>query len=285
MVVPRFFVTQRITVMVNRYEILAANPDGTEGALLAFAEQKRMKLKEEVVFFADESKSRPVFSFKARQRLDVHARHDVLDEHGTPLGSFASSSAPACCAPPGTCRRRGWRPSGGSAGRSSPIIRRVWELIPYIGEVWVPFVFHFDFHDTATGAPVLVSERRKAIRDRYDVTVPDPRLDFRVAGADGGGAGRAAEPLTTSPGPAPRPGKPRGGGAVADDNRRERHLSMRIPLSILDLAPIARGETASSSIAASVELAQHAEEHGYRARLVRRAPQHADASRRRRPAC
>ena len=39
---------------------------------------------------------------------------------------------------------------------------------------------------------------------------------------------------------------------------------MRIPVSILDLAPIARGETAGSSIAASVALAQRAEEHGYR---------------------
>ncbi|MGY1804334.1 LLM class flavin-dependent oxidoreductase [Blastococcus sp. SYSU D00922] len=38
---------------------------------------------------------------------------------------------------------------------------------------------------------------------------------------------------------------------------------MRIPVSILDLAPIARGETAGSSIAASVALAQRAEEHGY----------------------
>src|SRR5687768_2862736 len=38
---------------------------------------------------------------------------------------------------------------------------------------------------------------------------------------------------------------------------------MRIPLSILDLAPIARGETAATSIAASVALAQRAEEHGY----------------------
>jgi luciferase family oxidoreductase group 1 len=38
---------------------------------------------------------------------------------------------------------------------------------------------------------------------------------------------------------------------------------MRIPLSVLDLAPIARGETASSSIAASVALAQAAERHGY----------------------
>ncbi|MGY1838902.1 MULTISPECIES: LLM class flavin-dependent oxidoreductase [unclassified Modestobacter] len=39
---------------------------------------------------------------------------------------------------------------------------------------------------------------------------------------------------------------------------------MRIPLSVLDLAPIARGETASSSIAASVALAQRAEATGYR---------------------
>jgi luciferase family oxidoreductase group 1 len=39
---------------------------------------------------------------------------------------------------------------------------------------------------------------------------------------------------------------------------------MRVPLSILDLAPIARGETASDSFAASVALAQRAEELAYR---------------------
>ncbi|MGY2077977.1 MULTISPECIES: LLM class flavin-dependent oxidoreductase [unclassified Blastococcus] len=38
---------------------------------------------------------------------------------------------------------------------------------------------------------------------------------------------------------------------------------MSITLSVLDLAPIPRGETASSAIAASVALAQCAEEHGY----------------------
>jgi hypothetical protein len=61
------------------------------------------------------------------------------------------------------------------------ILRRIWGFLPYIGEIWVPFVFHFDFVDTATGRPVLTSERRIALRDRYTVTVPDPRLDFRVA--------------------------------------------------------------------------------------------------------
>ena len=38
---------------------------------------------------------------------------------------------------------------------------------------------------------------------------------------------------------------------------------MRIPLSILDLAPIARGQSASDSFANSVALAQRAEEQGY----------------------
>ena len=61
------------------------------------------------------------------------------------------------------------------------ILRRVWDFIPFIGDIWVPFIFHFDFVDTTTGATVMVSERQKEIRDRYWVTVPDPRLDFRVA--------------------------------------------------------------------------------------------------------
>src|SRR3954451_7851627 len=63
------------------------------------------------------------------------------------------------------------------------VLRRIWDLIPYLGDVWVPFVFHFDFLDTATGQPVMSSERIWAVRDRYDVTVQDPRLDFRVAAA------------------------------------------------------------------------------------------------------
>lgn len=38
---------------------------------------------------------------------------------------------------------------------------------------------------------------------------------------------------------------------------------MRVPLSILDLAPIARGQSAGDSFANSVALAQRAEELGY----------------------
>jgi hypothetical protein len=181
MVVPAFYVKQRITVMVNRYEVRAVGPDGGEGQLLAFAEQKRMKLKEEVEFFADESRTRRVFSFKARQRLDVHAQHDVLDENGAPLGSFSKQFGASLLRSTWNLSVPGLEAVGQERRVSVAVLRRVWDVLPYVGDVWVPFVFHFDFTDTATGRPVLVSERQKAIRDRYTVTVPDPRLDFRVA--------------------------------------------------------------------------------------------------------
>ena len=181
MIVPQFFLKQRITVMVNRYEILAANPDGSEGHLLAFAEQKRMKLKEEVVFFADESKSRPVFSFKARQRLDVHAEHDVHDEQGTPLGMFSKEFGASLLRSTWHLSAPGLEAVGRERSQFIAILRRIWTFLPYVGDIWVPFVFHFDFVDEATGQPVLTSQRRMAIRDKYTVTVPDPRLDFRLA--------------------------------------------------------------------------------------------------------
>ncbi|QJY48299.1 hypothetical protein [Pseudonocardia broussonetiae] len=181
MQVPRFFVRQKVTMMVNRYLVFAANPDGTEGQLMAFAEQKRMKLKEEVVFFTDESKQRRVFSFKARQRMDVRAEHDVLDEAGRPLGWFKKEFAASLLRSTWALGAPGLDARGRERRPVIAVLRRVWTVIPYVGDVWVPFVFHFDFVDSTTGAPVLTSERQRAIRDHYAVTVHDSRLDFRVA--------------------------------------------------------------------------------------------------------
>ncbi|MGY1723207.1 hypothetical protein [Blastococcus sp. SYSU DS0533] len=182
-VVPRFFVRQRITVMVNRYEVLAANPDGSEGPLLALAEQKRMKLREEVVFFADAGKSRRVFSFKARQRLDVGAEHDVLDEQGQPIGYFRKDFGASLLRSTWHLSAPGVEAVGQERNRFIAVLRRVWNFIPFLENIPVPFLFHFDFTDSRTGAVVMTSEKGIALRDHYTVTVPDPRLDFRVAAA------------------------------------------------------------------------------------------------------
>ncbi len=139
MVVPAFFVKQRITLMVNRYEILAVNPDGSEGQLLALAEQKRMKLKEEVTFYADAAKTRPVFSFKARQRLDVRAEHDVYDEQGNALGMFRKQFGASLL-------RSTWKLEQPGYGEMIGQERNIWVAVlrRFVESLsWLPY--HFDF--------------------------------------------------------------------------------------------------------------------------------------------
>ena len=179
--IPTFLVKQHITLMVNRYEVASANSDGTEGALLAFAQQKRMSFKEEVTFYTDSTRSTKLFSFKARQGLDVRAEHDVFDANGNPIGWFKKEFVTSLLRSTWQLSYAGVQARGQERRPVIAILRRFWDLIPVVGEIWVPFVFHFDFVDLATGQTVLISERRKSIRDRYVITVPDTRLDFRVA--------------------------------------------------------------------------------------------------------
>lgn len=167
----QFAVKQRITMMVNRYEIRAVNPDGTDGAILAMAQQKRMAFKEEVTFYADEARQIPVFSFKARQALDLGATYDVRDATGNPIGSFRKDFAKSLL-------RSTWHLDGAGVSavgqeRSLPIaiLRRLQDT--------VPLPFHFDFVDPQ-GQVVLSSQRKWSLRDRYLVTVPGARLDTRA---------------------------------------------------------------------------------------------------------
>ena len=177
----RFALRQKITLMVNRYELRPIGPDGTEGALVAFAEQKRMAFKEQVTFYTDESKTQPVFGFKARQRLDLGATYDVTDAQGNPIGEFRKDFKKSLL-------RSTWHLStpdgltsiGQERNAAVAIIRRF---------VDIPFLlFHFDF--TATdGQVILSSERQRSLRDRYELTVPvldnGWQLDWRVAAAMG----------------------------------------------------------------------------------------------------
>src|SRR5690606_24406433 len=85
---PRMIMRQRIRPVVNQYEFRAVNPDGSEGQLLAFAQQKRLAFREQVTLYTDDSKQSPVLGFKARTVIDLGATYDVLDASGTPIGLF-----------------------------------------------------------------------------------------------------------------------------------------------------------------------------------------------------
>lgn len=175
-----FFVKQRITMMVNRYEIRAANADGGEGELIAFAQQKRMAFKEEVPFYADEARDQLLFAFKARSRLDLAATYDVRDADGNDLGWFRKDFSKSLLRSTWHLGTAGVEAVGQERSLGVALGRRAWDLLPI--DLPSPFRFHFDFVD-AQGQVVLTSLRQRSLRDRYDVTVPGARVDGRVAAA------------------------------------------------------------------------------------------------------
>lgn len=171
---PRFFIKQRITMMVNRYEIRMANPDGSEGPIIGIAQQKRMAFKEEVTFYGDEARTKPVFSFKARSVMDLNAGYDIRDANGTPIGYFQKDFKASLLRSSFHLSAPGVEAYGQERNQSVAIVRRF---------INVPMAFHFDFNDKNTNQIVMSSERRASLRDRYTVNVPDQRLDYRVAAA------------------------------------------------------------------------------------------------------
>ena len=172
MYLPKFFVKQKLTMMVNRYEVHEAGADGSVGRLMAVAQQKRMAFKEHVTFYRDDQRSDPVFSFQARQVMDLGTGYDVRDAAGTPLGSFRKDFGQSLLRSTFHLSAPGLEATGQERNQVVAVLRRFVDL---------PFAFHFDFKDQATGAVVMSSERQVSLRDRYVVTVPDQRLDFRLA--------------------------------------------------------------------------------------------------------
>ncbi|MBU2662413.1 hypothetical protein KOI35_02705 [Actinoplanes bogorensis] len=168
-------IRQRIRLMVNQYEIHAAAPDGSEAGLLAFAQQKRMAFKEQVTLYSDDTKSVPVFGFKARQRIDLGATYDVTDAHGAPIGLFRKNFKQSLLRSTWHLEQPGY---GEMIGRETntvvAIVRRFVEALS-----WLPY--HFDF--VLGDRPVFSVVKKWGLRDRYIVTIHDPRLDRRLVAA------------------------------------------------------------------------------------------------------
>ena len=168
----RLIVRQRIRMMVNQYEVHAVNPNGSEGELLAFAQQKRLAFKEQVTLYTDDTRQQPVLGFKARSVMDLGATYDVTDAAGNPIGLFRKDFAKSLF-------RSTWhveQPGVGTATgeERNPVVavlRRFAESLS-----WLPY--HFDF--TMNGQPAFSVVKKWGLRDRYVVEIPHPQLDRRL---------------------------------------------------------------------------------------------------------
>jgi hypothetical protein len=173
----RFVVRQRITPMVNRYEIRAPGDAGSSGhgAVLALAQQKRLALREQVTFYADEARTQPLFGFKARNVIDLAGATDVVDGAGQTIGVFRKDFAASLLRSTYYLEQPG-HPLATGVERSPAmaLLRR------FVIE-WLPY--HFDFTHPDGTVAMSVDKKFAFGRDTYEVTVPDPGLDRRLAAA------------------------------------------------------------------------------------------------------
>jgi uncharacterized protein YxjI len=176
----RFHVQQRVTPFQNSYRVLA-DDGGAPGPLIAFAQQKRLAFKEQLTLFRDASRTSPVLTIAADRRLDVRSTMTVRDPAGNVVGVLRKKGAASLLRSTWEAEQPG-RPPVVVQERSLAValLRRLWGLVPWLGDVPVPWVFHFDGVDRS-GETVLTHTRRWGLRDRYVLEVRPERLDPRLA--------------------------------------------------------------------------------------------------------
>jgi uncharacterized protein YxjI len=181
----RFLVDQLVRPIANLYQVtpLAAG-ETPAGGPVAFVRQKKMAIKEDIRFFADDSESEELFRIKARSMFDIGgARYDVTDAGGAPIGVLEHAFKQSLF-------RSTWKVTDADGGevmtakeRSLPmaIARRVIDFVPDFGGL-IPIPYNFDF--LMDGSVVGHMNRKFQLRDRYvlDLSGDHERLlDRRLA--------------------------------------------------------------------------------------------------------
>jgi uncharacterized protein YxjI len=183
----RFLLRQRIRPVINQYEFTAPGPDGDDaGEPICFVEQKRFKFKEDIRFYADETKTTELMRIKARQAFDPRARYDVTDASGAKIGEIQKVFGESLL----RSTYRLYDPAGQEVATATEksllvaLFRRLVGFVPYLGDVadWLPIPYHFVFK---RGDEVLGTHSRQAWkwRDTYTIDLsgdPGRTLDRRL---------------------------------------------------------------------------------------------------------
>jgi hypothetical protein len=178
-----FFIDQLIRPVANLYRISTLGPDGASGGdPVAFVRQKRLALKEDIGFYADESEQQELFRLKARRVIEVGGRYDVVTPEGGRLGVLAKHFGASLLRSTWTIQDSNEQPVALARERSMPValLRRAIDAVPY-GEL-VPILYHFTI--TAEGRELGSLRRPIGVRDRYVLRLdgdPERRIDRRVA--------------------------------------------------------------------------------------------------------
>jgi uncharacterized protein YxjI len=184
--IDRFLIRQRFALMVNQYEVSTLGEDGkSPGSPVCFVQQKRLKLKEDLRAYADDSKTAEVFRIKAKQVWDPRARYDVTDAGGRQIGQLQKVFGKSLLRSTWRIYDAGGEEIGWARERNAfvAVFRRAVGLIPFIGDFLelLPIPYHFDYFVGENRIGGL--ERILGLRDRYRLDVSgdaDRTIDRRV---------------------------------------------------------------------------------------------------------
>ena len=172
----RFVIDQLIKPMVNLYRI-SAGPTP-----IAFVRQKRMAIKEDIRFYADESETRELWRIKARSMMEFSSRYDVTTPEGEKIGVLGKAFGKSLL-------RSTWQildaeeqvlAVATERSMSIAVFRRLVDIVPYGDFVPVPFHFTID----AGARHIGDLNRRLGFRDTYDLDVSgdvERTIDRRLA--------------------------------------------------------------------------------------------------------
>lgn len=180
----RFLIDQLIRPIANLYTItpLAAG-ETPAGPPVAYVRQRKLAIKEDIRFYADEGETRELFRIKARSLFDIAGSSYDVVEGETPIGALEHRF-------PASLLRSTWsvRDAAGeevaiARERSFPlaIARRVIDFVPYVGG-FIPIPYNFDILQGERSIGHM--NRQFQLRDRYVLDVSgdtEGRLDRRVA--------------------------------------------------------------------------------------------------------
>jgi len=172
----RFEISQLIRPMVNLYKI-SAGPTP-----VAFVRQKRMAIKEDIRFFADENEARELWRIKARSLMEFGGRYDVTTPEGEKVGVLGKVFGKSLFRSTWSIMDADEQELAIAKERSVPIaiLRRVIDAVPYGDFIPIPFHFTIDAGERHVGD----LNRRFGVRDTYDLDVSgdvERTIDRRLA--------------------------------------------------------------------------------------------------------
>ena len=180
----RYLVDQLIRPIANLYRVtpLAAG-ETPAGPPIAFVRQKKMAIKEDIRFYADEGETQEIFRIAARSMFDTGgSRYDVVAAGGERIGVLHHLFK--------SIIRTTWSVQDGNEqevavarerSQVGAIVRRVIDFVPDVGGM-IPIPYNFDIlvGDDVVGR----MDRKFKLRDQYVLDLSgdhEKQLDRRLA--------------------------------------------------------------------------------------------------------